>query len=227
MTRLPLGLSSFFYYSFDMKTKLPDVIPIFPLSGIIFFPKTNLPLNIFEPRYLALVDASFKSNKYMGMIQVKKNTSHVYSIGCLGKITEHKKTRDGRLLVNLTGISRFEIKSEIDNKKDYREFNVSYEKFSGDLIGGGKQTLMNEKIEEIFQKTKIFFKKNGLLINWHEFEKLDQDQKINTLAMIAPISNEEKQTILESVHIDSKTKTLSEIIEFYLHEKSTSNITLQ
>ena len=227
MTRLPLGLGSFFYYSLNMKTKLPNVIPIFPLSGIIFFPKTNLPLNIFEPRYLALVNDSFKSDKYMGMIQVKKNSSHVYSIGCLGKITEHKKTKDGRLLVNLTGISRFEIKSEIDNNKDYREFNVSYKKFSEDLIEVKKQTLMKDKIEEIFQKTKIFFKKNGLLINWHEFEKLDQDQKINTLTMIAPISDEEKQTILESVHIDTKTKILSEIIEFYLHEKSTSNITLQ
>ena len=75
--------------------------------------------------------------------------------------------------------------------------------------------------------TKIFFRKNGLLINWNEFEKLSQDQKINTLAMIAPISNEEKQTILETIHIDSKTKILSEIIEFYLHEKSTNNITLQ
>lgn len=227
MTRLPLGLSSFFYYSLNMKSKLPNVIPIFPLSGIVFFPNTNLPLNIFEPRYLALVNDSFKSNKYMGMIQVKKNSSHVYSIGCLGKITQHKKTKDGRLLINLTGVSRFEIKSEIDNKKNYREFNVSYEKFSKDLMEGDKETLMKDKIEEIFQKTKIFFKKNGLLINWHEFEKLNQDQKINTLTMIAPISDEEKQTILESVNIDSKTKTLSEIIEFYLHEKATSNITLQ
>jgi len=226
-TRLSLGLSSFFYYSFDMKIKLPETIPVFPLSGIIFFPKTNLPLNIFEPRYLSLVNDCFKSNKFMGMIQSKKNSSDVYSIGCLGKITEHKKAKDGRLLINLTGISRFEIKSEINNDKIYREFKVSYEKFSEDLEEEKRKTLVKETIEEIFQKTKIFFKRNGLLLNWNEFEKLDQDQKINTLAMIAPISNEEKQTILESVHIDSKTKILSEIIEFYLHEKSTNNITLQ
>ncbi|MDC0426502.1 LON peptidase substrate-binding domain-containing protein [Pelagibacteraceae bacterium] len=209
-----------------MKIKLPNTIPVFPLSGIIFFPKTNLPLNIFEPRYLALVNDCYKSNKYMGMIQSKKNSSEVYSIGCLGKVTEHKKTKDGRLLVNLTGISRFEIKSEINNDKIYREFKVSYEKFAED-IESTKKSIMNEKIEEIFLKTKIFFKKNGLLLNWNEFEKLDQDQKINTLAMIAPISNEEKQTILESVNIDSKTKILSEIIEFYLHEKFTNNFTLQ
>ena len=210
-----------------MKNNLPKIIPVFPLSGIIFFPKTNLPLNIFEPRYLNMIDDCNKSNKYMGMIQLKRNSSDVYSIGCLGKITEHKKTKDGRMLVNLTGISRFEIKSEINNSKIYREFNVSYDKFLDDVEEKKKQTLVREKIEDIFQKTKIFFKKNGLLLNWNEFEKLDQDQKINTLAMIAPISNEEKQTILESTHIDSKTKVLSEIIEFYLHEKSSNNITLQ
>jgi len=210
-----------------MKIKLPNIIPIFPLSGIIFFPKTKLPLNIFEPRYLTLVSDCYKSNKYMGMIQAKKNSSDVYSIGCLGKITEQKKTKDGRVLINLTGISRFEISSEVANNKIYREFQVSYEKFSEDLEEEKKQKLVKEKVDAIFQKTKIFFKKNGLLLNWNEFEKLDLDQKVNTLAMIAPISNEEKQTILESVHTDSKTKVLSNIIEFYLHENSVNNPTLQ
>ena len=210
-----------------MKLNLPKIISVFPLSGVIFFPKTNLPLNIFEPRYLALINDCIKSNKYMGMIQTKKNSSEVYSIGCLGKITEHKKTRDGRMVVNLTGISRFEIKSEINNDTSYRKFEVSYEKFFDDLEKEKKQTLMLEKIDEIFQKTKKFFKKNGLLLNWVEFEKLDQNQRINTLAMIAPISNEEKQMILESVHIDSKTKILSEIIEYYLHENSINKIKMQ
>jgi uncharacterized protein len=210
-----------------MELNLPKIISVFPLSGIIFFPKTNLPLNIFEPRYLTLVNDCIKSHKYMGMIQAKKDSSNVYSIGCLGKISEYKKIKDGRMLINLTGITRFEIKSEINNDKIYREFEVSYEKFSEDLKKEEKQIPIDEKIEAIFQKTKVFFKKNGLLLNWNEFEKLDQNQKINTLAMIAPISNEEKQTILESVHINSKTKALSEIIEFYLHEKSLSNITLQ
>tara|TARA_B110000211_G_scaffold227362_1_gene282119 strand:- start:400 stop:1032 length:633 start_codon:yes stop_codon:yes gene_type:complete len=210
-----------------MKLNLPNTIPVFPLSGVIFFPKTNLPLNVFEPKYLTLVNDCIKSNKYMGMIQSKRNTSDVYSVGCLGKITEYKKTKDGRMLINLTGISRFEISSEINNDKIYREFKVSYEKFSEDQELKRKETIMLEKIKEIYEKTKIFFNKNGLLLNWTEFEKLDEDQKINTLAMIAPISNEEKQMILESVHIDSKKKVLSEIIEFYLHESSVDKITLQ
>ncbi len=210
-----------------MKPILPKIIPVFPLSGVIFFPKTNLPLNIFENRYLTLINDCIKSNKYMGMIQSKGDTSDVYSVGCLGKITEHKKTKDGRMLVNLTGISRFKVNTEINNDKIYREFEVSYEKFSEDLELKRKQTIVQEKIRELYEKTKIFFKKNGLLLNWSEFEKLDEDQKINTLAMIAPISNEEKQMILESVYVDSKTKVLSKIIEFYLYENSTNKITLQ
>ena len=191
-----------------MKFKLPSIISVFPLSGVIFFPETNLPLNIFEPRYMALVNDSMKSNKYMGMIQSKKNSSDVYSIGCLGKITDSQKVKDGRVLINLVGITRFEIKSEINNDKYYREFEVSYDKFKEDIGEKEKQFVREKEIEVLSEKIKNFFKKNGLLLNWKEFEKLDQNQRINTLAMIAPISNEEKQSILESVNIKSKTKTL-------------------
>ena len=210
-----------------MKLKLPNTIPVFPLSGIIFFPKTNLPLTIFEPRYLTLVSDCIKSNKYMGIIQPKMNTTDVYSIGCLGKITEHKKTKDGKVLINLSGVSRFEINLEINNDKIYREFDVSYEKFSKDQELEDKKIIMFKKIQTIYEKTKIFFEKNGLLLNWVEFEKLDQDQKINTLAMIAPISDVEKQSILESLDAESKTKILSEIIEFYLYENLAKIPTMQ
>jgi len=211
-----------------MKTiDLPKTIPVFPLSGVIFFPNTNLPLNIFEPRYLALVSDCMKSNKYMGMIQAKHNTSDVYSVGCLGKITEHKTTNDGRLLINLVGVTRFQIKSELNNNKLYREFIVDYEKFSDDLKKVNEEIKSFDEASELYKKTKIFFKKNGLLLNWNEFEKLDENQRINTLAMIAPISNEEKQTILESVQLKTKTKTLSEIINFYLHDQTENKATLQ
>ena len=210
-----------------MKLNLPNTISIFPLNGVIFFPKTNLPLNIFEPKYLTLINDCIKSNKYMGIIQLKRNTTDVYSVGCLGKITQSKNTRDGRMLIKLSGVSRFEIRSEVNNDKIYREFKVSYEKFSGDQGLVEERTIMLKKIKSIYEKTKIFFKNNGLLLNWAEFEKMNEDQKINTLAMIAPISNEEKQMILESIHVDSKTKVLSKIIEFYLHEKYTDKTTIQ
>ena len=138
-----------------MKIKLPNIIPVFPLSGIIFFPKTNLPLNIFEPKYLALVNDCYKSNKYMGMIQAKKNSTDVYSIGCLGKISEYKKAEDGRLLINLTGINRFEIKSEINNDKIYREFSISYEKFAED--NQNKERRLRRKSEEEVPKKKNYY----------------------------------------------------------------------
>ena len=210
-----------------MKLKLPNIIPIFPLSGVIFFPKTNLPLNIFEPRYVSLVDDCTKLDKYMGLIQSRKSGNGVYSVGCLGKITENKKTRDGRVLLNLIGVTRFEIKSEINNDKSYREFDVSYDKFQEDLNPKKKQLEKIEKFKILSEKIKVFFKKYGLFLNWKEFEKLDEVQRINTLAMIAPITNEEKQKILESVSFESKTKILSEIIEFYLYENPINNLTIQ
>ena len=147
-----------------MKLKLPKILPIFPLGGVIFFPKTNLPLNIFEPKYLALVNDCVESNKYMGLIQSKKNSPDVYSVGCLGKITEKNKTRDGRILVNLVGITRFEIKLEINNDKSYREFEVSYDKFHEDLDVDNKKIMKIEKINEPSEKTKIFFKKMGFYL---------------------------------------------------------------
>ena len=97
--------------------KFPDIIPVFPLSGVIYFPKTNLPLNIFEQRYLDLVNDAYNKDKLMGMVQSKKEGNDVYDIGCLGKISDYQKSKDGRILINLTGISRFNILKEISNKK--------------------------------------------------------------------------------------------------------------
>ena len=105
-----------------MNLKFPETIPIFPLTGVIYFPNTNLPLNIFEKRYLDLVNDCMSSNKLMGMVQSKKNGEEVYNIGCLGKISDFKKSQDGRIIINLAGITRFEIKKEINNNKLYRQF---------------------------------------------------------------------------------------------------------
>tara|TARA_B100000963_G_scaffold185095_1_gene160897 strand:+ start:4894 stop:5511 length:618 start_codon:yes stop_codon:yes gene_type:complete len=201
----------------------PDLIPVFPLSGVIYFPKTNLPLNIFEERYLSLVNDAIKKNKLMGMIQAKKMGEEVYNVGCLGKISDYQKNSDGRLLINLTGITRFEILQEVENTKLYREFKVKYEKFSLDL----KPIIEEVKIFSLMDKVKIFFKKSGLLLNWKEFEKLEIVQKIDTLSMIAPVTNEEKQKLLESTSLSDKVKTLESIIDFYLHEGNLKNSTIQ
>ena len=209
-----------------MENKFPKLIPVFPLSGVIYFPRTNLPLNIFEERYLDLVNDSFRNNKLMGMVQSKKENSLVYKVGCLGKISDYQETSDGRVLINLTGITRFEIKKEISNKKKYREFEVDYGKFYKDLMMPEKIDIAYYKFNFI-DKVKNFFEKNGLMINWKEFEKLDETQKVNTLSMIAPISNEEKQKLLETVSLNEKTKTLLNIIEFYSYENSFDKETIQ
>ena len=206
-----------------MNNKFPKLIPIFPLSGVIYFPKTNLPLNIFEPRYLDLVNDSYYNNKLMGMVQEKKNSNEVYRIGCLGKISDLQKSEDGRILINLTGLTRFEILNEIENSKLYREFKVDYKNFEIDLKNGSQE----QNTESVMDKARIFFRKNGLVLNWKEFEKLDKDQKINTLSMISPITNEEKQKLLESKTIKDKVETLENIISFYLHGTNFTNQTIQ
>jgi uncharacterized protein len=201
----------------------PKIIPVFPLSGVIYFPQTNLPLNVFEQRYLSLVNDAYGKDKLIGMVQSKKDNNAVYKVGCLGKISDYQKSKDGRILINLTGITRFKILDEKKNNKMYREFEVNYKIFECDLI---------QETEEInsfnlMEKAKIFFKKNGLVLNWKEFARLNQNQKINTLAMISPIANEEKQKILEAVTLSAKVKTLESIMDFYLHEVSFENQTIQ
>jgi len=209
-----------------MTQKFPQQIPIFPLSGVIYFPKTNLPLNIFEERYLQLVNDCIKKDKFMGMVQSKRSGKEIYSIGCLGKISDFHKSEDNRILINLTGIIRFEIIKEITNEKLYREFEVRYDKFNKDTEKE-EETLKKQEINLLFNKTKNLFKKKGLILNWKEFKKLNQDQQINTISMIAPISNEEKQKLLETVSINNKTKTLLEILEFYLYKNNSEKMTIQ
>ena len=206
-----------------MMINYPKIIPVFPLSGIIYFPKTNLPLNIFEQRYLNLVNDAYNKDRLMGMVQSKREDDSIYNIGCLGKISDYQKSKDGRILINFSGFTRFEILEEKNNNKLYREFSVNYKNFENDLSEENDQI----KTTNLIEKAKIFFKKSGLLLNWKEFERLDQNQRINTLAMIAPISNEEKQKILEAITVAEKIFNLEEIINFYLHEVSFDNQTIQ
>jgi Lon protease-like protein len=201
----------------------PSIIPVFPLSGVIYFPKTNLPLNIFEQRYLNLINDAYEKDKLMGMVQSQKHNDTVYKIGCLGKISDYQKSKDGRLIINLTGITRFEILDEIKNNKSYREFKVNYKKFEVDLLNDS----YNSKSDNLMDKAKTFFKRNGILLNWRELNKLEDVQKVNTLAMISPITNEEKQKLLETITLEDKIKTLENIISFYLHGTDFDSRTIQ
>ena len=146
-------------------------IPIFPLSGVIYFPKTNLPLNIFEERYLELVNDCFRSNKLMGMVQSKKENNLVYKVGCLGKISDYQETSDGRVLINLTGLTRFEITKEVTNQKKYREFEVDYKKFQEFAFGMGIDRLAMLKYG--INDLRSFFEADTRWLNHYGFDPLD------------------------------------------------------
>ena len=205
---------------------LPKKIPVFPLRGVIFFPETNLPLNIFESRYLKMVNDILKNNKFLGMIQSKNINGEVYNVGCLGKIDEHNRTEDGRILINLKGISRFQIDKEIKNNEPYREFYVNYDLFKDDM-NKKNSTVINEKLNDLINNSKTFFKKNGILINWSELSRLSPQKQIYNLAMISPISAEEKQKLIEIVKLDDVANILNEITKFNFYENSEKKKILQ
>ena len=210
---------------------LPKNIPIFPLSNFIIFPKTAVPLNIFEPRYIDMVNDSMKSNKLIGMIQPKNLKSNskinidLYDIGCLGKITSFKETNDGRFLIELKGVIRFKIIKEIKSNKKYRECEVSYENFSDDL-SDKKENLKFSDLELIIKDLKTLFEKRGFIINWRELEKQSLNETINALAMASPFTLEEKQALLEAKNIDVRKSKISEILTTYTFDQY-NNTTIQ
>ena len=212
------------------KEELPKIIPIFPLSNFIIFPKTTVPLNIFEPRYIDMINESMKSNKLIGMIQPRnlnneQSIPKLHNIGCLGKIVSFKETEDGRYLIELRGLIRFEIMKEIGSDKKYREFEVNFEKFYHDL-NVKKEELKFSDLELIFKDLKSLFEKRGFIINWKELEKQSLDETINALAMASPFSLEEKQVLLEAKNLDIRKNKIAEILSTYTHDVF-NNTTLQ
>ena len=199
---------------------LPKEIPVFPLSNFIVFPKTSVPLNIFEPRYIEMINDSMKSNKLIGMIQPKKSKNIVpelHQIGCLGKITGFKETDDGRYLIDLTGVIRFKVLKEINHEKPYRKCEVDYDKFLDDL-NEKKENINFSDLELIFKDLKILFEKKGYIINWKALEKQSLFETINALAMASPFSLEEKQILLETVNLDLRKNKIAEILKTYTHD---------
>ena len=212
------------------KEELPKTIPIFPLSNFILFPKTTVPLNIFEPRYIDMINDSMKSNKIVGMIQpknsnIKKERPELYDVGCLGKITSFRETEDGRFLIELKGILRFEKKLEINSDKKYRSLEVEYKNYYHDL-NHEKEDLKFSDLELIFKDLKSLFEKKGFIINWKALEKQSLDETINALAMASPFTLEEKQILLETKNLDVRKNKISEILKTYTYDVFNNN-TLQ
>jgi Lon protease-like protein len=213
------------------KFELPKKIPVFPLSNFIIFPKTTVPLNIFEPRYIDMINESMKSNKLIGMIQpmslssADKTRPDLYKIGCLGKITSFREAEDGRYLIELKGLIRFETINELKTNKKYREFEVTFEKFQNDL-DIKKEELKFTDLELIFKDLKSLFERRGFIINWKELEKQSLDETINALAMASPFSLEEKQVLLEAKNLDIRKNKIAEILSTYTYDLF-NNTTLQ
>ena len=209
---------------------LPKKIPIFPLSNFIIFPKASVPLNIFEPRYIDMVTDSMQSNKLIGMIQPKnfKNENQnpdLHDIGCMGKITMFEKTNDGRFLIELKGIIRFEITKEIKSEKKYREFEIDFKNFYDDLEEK-KQSIKFSDLEIIFKDLKSLFEKRGFVINWKGLENQNLDETINALAMASPFTLEEKQILLETRNLDIRKSKIAEILTTYTFDQY-NNTTVQ
>jgi Lon protease-like protein len=202
--------------------ELPKILPIFPLSNFIIFPKTTVPLNIFEPRYIDMINDSMKSNKLIGMIQPKRTAENLsppilHNIGCLGKITSFRETEDKRFIIELKGLIRFKILKEIKTSKKYRECEVSFDNFNHDL-DDKKEDLKFSDLELIFKDLKSLFEKRGFIINWKELEKQSLDETINALAMASPFSLEEKQILLEAKNLSVRKNKIAEILSTYTYD---------
>ena len=209
---------------------LPKTIPVFPINNFIIFPKTTVPLNIFEPRYIEMIDESMKSNKLIGMIQPRNSINNqsqpiLHDIGCLGKITSFKETEDRRYMIELKGLIRFKIIKEIKSLKKYREYEVNFQNFNHDL-GEEKEDLKFSDLELIFKDLKSLFEKRGFIINWKELEKQSLDEIINALAMASPFSLEEKQVLLEAKNLSVRKNKIAEILSTYTYDIF-NNTTLQ
>jgi Lon protease-like protein len=213
------------------KEELPNTIPVFPLSNFIIFPKTTVPLNIFEPRYVEMINDSMKKNKFIGMIQPKSINNEnslapsLHKIGCLGKITSFKETDDGRYLIDLKGIIRFKIVKEIADNKPYRSCEINFDDYLNDL-SEKKENLKFSDLELIFRDLRQLFEKRGFIINWKALEKQSLDETINALAMASPFSLEEKQVLLEAVNLNLRKNKIAEILSTYTFDEY-NNTTLQ
>tara|TARA_B100001063_G_scaffold31519_1_gene24575 strand:- start:83 stop:727 length:645 start_codon:yes stop_codon:yes gene_type:complete len=212
------------------KEDLPNKIPVFPLSNFIIFPKTTVPLNIFEPRYIDMINDSMKSNKLIGMIQpktsnIKQIKPELHEVGCLGKITSFRETEDGRFLIEIKGLVRFRKITELDTENKYRVLKINFKDFYQDLENK-KENLKFSDLELIFKDLKSLFEKRGFIINWKALEKQSLDETINALAMASPFSLEEKQVLLEAKNLDNRKEKISQILSTYTFDNF-DNTTIQ
>ena len=204
--------------------KLPDIIPIFPLQGVVMFPDTYLPLNIFETRYLKMIDQAISNeNRLIGMIQPKKTNDSedklkFYRVGCAGKIIKFEETEDNRYLITLKGLSRFNLISEKTNNKNFKEANINWENFSKDLD-------LNENASDfstLKSTLKKYFKSKNIKANMDAINIFNDYNFADQITMICPLENNEKQLLLETTSLIKRKNLLQALLDSYINENNTS-----
>ena len=205
------------------KIDLPKSIPIFPLPKAVLLPRSRLPLHIFEPRYLAMIEDCMKTpNRLIGMVQPTGADDRLHSIGCAGKLTQFSETEDGRYMVTLTGVSRYRIESEIDGFTPYRRFNVSWDSFKKDRESPIQDSTFDRKI--FFELLKKFLEGEGLSTDWETLQQADNELLINSLSMMLDFDLEDKQALLEAPSLQTRRETLTTLFEFSLRGGSDDEV---
>jgi Lon protease-like protein len=198
---------------------LPETIPVFPLPGALLLPRARLPLHIFEPRYLAMLDDTLKtSHRLIGMIQPYEvpgtGEKRLHSIGCAGRLTGFSETEDGRYMVTLSGVSRFRVQREIEGFTPYRRCEVSWDGFARDLGKPEQDAGFDRAL--LLGALSRFFESRGLKTDWDAMAEADDELLINSLSMLCPFSPEDKQALLEAPSLETRRETLVTLIEFAL-----------
>ncbi|CAO3413022.1 LON peptidase substrate-binding domain-containing protein [Azospirillum doebereinerae] len=195
--------------------RLPRSLPIFPLAGVLLLPRARLPLNVFEPRYLAMVEDALGGGRMIGMIQptdpeCRKRDPAVYETGCAGRITSFSETEDGRFLITLTGVSRFAVQREIEGQQGYRRVTPRWDRFAGDLE---PESCGEVDRGRLLAGLKAYFRVQGLSVDWQAIETTLDERLVNSLAMICPFSASEKQALLEAPDLPERGKLLIGLVE--------------
>tara|TARA_B100001093_G_scaffold497552_1_gene544620 strand:- start:964 stop:1608 length:645 start_codon:yes stop_codon:yes gene_type:complete len=200
----------------------PSLIPVFPLEGVVMFPDTYLPLNIFEPRYLEMINKAISSkSRLVGMIQPNNcNQDKLHDVGCAGKIIKFEETDDKRYLITLKGLSRFDLISEKTNKKKFKEAQIKWERYSQDL----QKNNTNEKFISLKASLKKYFKIKNFRVNFELIDKCYDYNFVDQITMICPLAFEEKQLLLETISISKRGNLLQSIIESYVEEENISHV---
>jgi uncharacterized protein len=201
--------------------QLPEIVPIFPLTGVLLLPRGKLPLNVFEPRYLAMTEDALSGNRMIGIIQPSDPLSRasvppVYPIGCAGRITSFSETDDGRYLITLTGVCRFETVRELPIVRGYRRVDVSWERFAADLEEPGPALFDRARLVE---GLRTYFKIQGISANWDAIESTPDERLVTSLAMICPFEPAEKQALLECGSLSERASMMIAIIEMSVLDK--------